>query len=125
MAAVWPLGLSGVLFVYRRLIQLVEIDYNELNLADSITWSLFYGAALLSTFLFASRSILYLGLSIFVTSTAFCILNHKLGYYREFVPFLNPYIDNYALPTLMMFLCFGVYHLTYAFTVKWTAPWRS
>ena len=67
-------------------------------------WVAFYGLALLSTGLFAPRSLSLLGWAFLLTALA--------------VPVLGDAIDNLTddVPDTVMGLCFGIYHLVYAVT---------
>jgi hypothetical protein len=72
----------------------------ELELVGA--WIVFYGLALLSTGLFAPRSLVYLGWAFLLTALALPALRNVLG-------------DLPAnLPTVIMGLTFGLYHLIYA-----------
>ena len=67
-----------------------------------LAWIVFYGLALLSTGLFAPRSLVCLGWAFLLTALAIPALRNALG-------------DLPAnLPTIAMGLTFGVYHLIYA-----------
>ncbi len=67
-----------------------------------IVWVVFYGLALLSTALFAPRSLAILGWAFLLTGLA--------------VPTLINLVDELAgdVPTVLMGLAFGLYHLIYA-----------
>jgi len=68
----------------------------------TIVWIAFYGLMLLSTASFAPRSLTLLGWAFLLTSLS--------------VPLLADTIDNWAgsVPTVLMGITFGVYHLFYA-----------
>jgi len=67
-----------------------------------LAWIVFYGLALLSTGLFAPRSLVCLGWAFLLTALAIPALRNVLG-------------DLLAnLPTIAMGLTFGLYHLVYA-----------
>jgi hypothetical protein len=67
-----------------------------------VTWIVFYGLALLSTGLFAPRSLVCLGWAFLLTALAIPALRNAVG-------------DLPAnLPTIAMGLTFGLYHLIYA-----------
>ena len=67
-----------------------------------VAWIVFYGLALLSTGLFAPRSLVCLGWAFLLTALAIPALGNVLG-------------DLLAnLPTIAMGLTFGLYHLIYA-----------
>jgi hypothetical protein len=72
-----------------------------------VVWVVFYGLALLATALFAPRSLAILGWAFLLTGLA--------------VPVLIDLVDELAgdVPTVVMGLTFGLYHLTYA---AWTWP---
>lgn len=67
-----------------------------------VIWVVFYGLALLSTALFAPRSLAILGWAFLLTGLA--------------VPTLINWVDELAgdVPTVLMGLAFGLYHLVYA-----------
>lgn len=65
-------------------------------------WIVFYGLALLSTGLFAPRSLVCLGWAFLLTSLALPALHNLLGDLPAY------------LPTIAMGLTFGLYHLIYA-----------
>ena len=69
-----------------------------------VIWVVFYGLALLSTALFAPRSLAVLGWAFLVTGLA--------------IPTLINLVDELAgdVPTVVMGLTFGLYHLIYAAT---------
>ena len=66
-----------------------------------VVWIAFYGLALLSTGLFAPRSLVYLGWAFLLTALAIPALRNAGG-------------DLANLPTIAMGLTFGLYHLIYA-----------
>jgi hypothetical protein len=72
-----------------------------------VVWVVFYGLALLATALFAPRSLAILGWAFLLTGLA--------------VPVLVDLVDELAgdVPTVVMGLTFGLYHLIYA---AWTWP---
>jgi hypothetical protein len=67
-----------------------------------VVWVIFYGLALLSTALFAPRSLVLLGWAFLLTGLA--------------IPVLINLLDELAgdVPTIVMGLAFGLYHLVYA-----------
>ena len=67
-----------------------------------VAWIVFYGLALLSTGLFAPRSLVCLGWAFLLTALAIPALRNALGDLPE------------NLPTIAMGLTFGLYHLIYA-----------
>lgn len=81
---------------------LVEGYKGATELQLVLTWIVFYGLALLSTALFAPRSLVCLGWAFLLTALAIPALRNTLG-------------DLPAnLPTMAMGLTFGLYHLIYA-----------
>jgi hypothetical protein len=71
-----------------------------------VIWVVFYGLALLSTALFAPRSLAVLGWAFLLTGLA--------------IPTLINLVDELAgdVPTVVMGLTFGLYHLIYAATTR-------
>ena len=67
-----------------------------------VAWIVFYGLALLSTGLFAPRSLVCLGWAFLLTALAIPALRNVLGDLPA------------TLPTIAMGLTFGLYHLIYA-----------
>lgn len=72
-----------------------------------VVWTVFYGLALLSTTLFAPRSLALLGWAVFLTGIA--------------IPVLANAIQDLSgdIPNVVMGLAFGVYHLIYGM-LTWT-----
>jgi hypothetical protein len=78
----------------------------ELDLA--VVWIAFYGLLLLSTTLFAPRSIVLLGWAFLLTAVSVPLLEDRLNLWTG------------EMPTVLMGLTFGLYHCIYA-VLNWRA----
>jgi hypothetical protein len=99
LSAVAPVLIVPALFT----IWFFRVGYlGAIELELVVVWTVFYGLALLSTSIFAPRSLVVLGWIILLTGVA--------------VPVIANALDNVAsdVPNLVMGLTFGVYHIIYA-----------